>query len=117
MTIEPSVGKILGQGAETMVGTPGACVPFAHLVQGHLIHGLATDTPLGAALGGLRKGWHALRRLALRAWQALMGKLGWWAAPAERAGGWLKDRTHHIVHDLIVDGVRNLLGGLLDARR
>ena len=115
VTIEPSVRKILDRGAETMVGTAGACVPFAHLVQGHLIHGFATETPLGAALDVLRKGWHALRRLALRAWQTLMDKLGRWAAPAERAGAWLNDRTHHIVHDLIVDGVRDLLGGLLDA--
>jgi hypothetical protein len=115
VTIEPSVRKILDRGAETMVGTAGACVPFAQLVQGHLINGFAIETPLGAALGFLRKGWHALRRLAVRAWQTLMDKLGRWAAPAQQAGAWLNDRIQDFVHDLIVHGVRNVLAGLLDA--
>jgi hypothetical protein len=44
-----------------------------------------------------------------------MQKLGWCATPAENAGAWLKDQIHHIVNDLIIDGARNLLGGLLDA--
>jgi hypothetical protein len=117
VTVEPSVREILHRGAEDMVKTAGAAVPFAHLVQGLLVGGFTASVPLETALAGLRRGWHALRRLALRAWQKLMDKLGRWAASAEQVGAWLSDRARDIVHDLIIDGVGRLLGWLLDAQQ
>jgi hypothetical protein len=118
-TFEWYVEQILERAAEDIIGTAGAAVPFAHQVQSLLAAGgtVAGQSLFDAALKGLKLGWHALRRLAARAWKWVMRKLGVVANDVSQIGKALAHERSDVVSHFINSGAARLLGKMLDSKQ
>jgi hypothetical protein len=118
-TIRPFVENIVGLGAKDIWGTAGAAVPFVgHLLAQPWHAGLAavSHSQLDAALH-IRRFWHALRRLTLKACREVMDKLGSWSSLIDSAGGWVSAQVPAIFNSLAGHGIADLLWRVLDGDR
>jgi hypothetical protein len=114
---EDYVKEILEKASGDIIGTASAAVPFAHQVQSLLGQGAIAMGPalLDRALHGLKVGWHALRRLALRAWQWLLNKLGVVGTGAGQIGNELAGEGHDLISRLTNILASAVLGGILNS--
>jgi len=114
---EDYVKDILDEASGDIIGTASAAVPFAHQVHSLLAGGALARGPsvLDDAVRGLRRGWHALRRLALRAWQWLLRKLGVVGTEAAQVGNELASEGHDLISSLTNTLASAVLGRVLDS--
>lgn len=112
--ITPYVETILNVAAKDMVATAGAvALPLAHVLAGAVLHGVGSiarsDELLRRGLEPLHRIVMALRRLAHKAWRAVMQKLARWSTQIDAATMWLGDRAHEIVDKLSELSINSLL--------